>query len=210
MASPTVQVTEQVQQVVQAPQGSVQIESSQLVVTQPASGQVIVQASPVTVTIQSQPVTVQIPEVRVLVVDVGIQGPQGPPGQSGAAPNFQAENKTVLSFLIGQPLAIHPSGTGVVLASAASPSLSFIGVATVGVSPGLDETVQAGGIFQLGDWTAICGTATLLPQATYYLSTLPGLLTTTAPITAGEIVQPVGRAVSGTQLELLAIPVIIL
>lgn len=41
----------------------------------------------------------------------------------------------------------------------------------------------------------------LTPGATYYLSATPGAITTTAPLTSGNIVQPVGFASSATNVH---------
>ncbi len=203
MTSPSVNITQVVETVQQAPQGSVAVQSTPVLVSTADDGTVTVQATLATITFANSPVTVNVPNTSVGVVDVGTQGPQGPPGQSGAAPTFQAENRTGSSFLIGQPLATHSSGSGVVLASAWSFGGACIGVATIGVDPGEDETVQYSGLLSLNDWTAILGTVNLAPQAVYYLSTTAGTLSLTAPTIPGLIVQPVGRAVSGTQLELI-------
>lgn len=55
-----------------------------------------------------------------------------------------------------------------------------------------------------GQWDAIAGTSGgLTAGAVYYLSAATaGLLTATAPSTAGQFAVPVGRALSTTQLEL--------
>ena len=62
--------------------------------------------------------------------------------------------------------------------------------------------MQTEGSIEISDWTAITGSATLTPNAIYYLSTTAGRLTTAPPTTVGQVVQPVGIAVSSVKLEL--------
>ena len=67
------------------------------------------------------------------------------------------------------------------------------GVATLASADGQPITVMTRGIARYDTWN-------WTPGAVLYLSTTPGGLTATAPATAGDIVQPVGRAITATQV----------
>lgn len=158
---------------------------------------VIVQETITTVALQQQDVTVIVPSEVVTIVEVGVQGPAGPSAPSGS---YTAENKEGISLSAGMPVAVHSSGVGVVRASAADNQKNAVGLALLGAAPAMAETVQVGGPVTLSDWTAVTGTATLQARAIYYLSTIPGMLTTTPPETPGQVVQQVGMALSATTL----------
>lgn len=162
---------------------------------------VLVQEVNQTVTIdETIPVVVVVDQV-ITVVEIGIRGPAGPPG-SGGNTTYVGENKDTGTFAIGAALAVDASGVGVVKASAADNTKHAAGLATVGVIVGAAETVQTDGIFTRSDWTSVTGTVSLAAKAVYYLSASPGMLTTAAPAALGQVVQPVGLAVSADTLEL--------
>src|SRR5438046_2469988 len=114
---------------------------------------------------------------------------------------FSAENKDA-TFVPGQPLAVHSSGVGLVRANATDNNKNAVGLAVFGASIGNSETVQTNGVFRLGNWTHVTGSEALAPLAAYFLDAAGGLLTITPPSVAGQVVQRVGVAVSGTELEL--------
>lgn len=59
------------------------------------------------------------------------------------------------------------------------------------------------GYIERSDWTAITGSANLTPGSIYYLDpNTVGLLTDTSPITSGDYVVKVGRAINQTQLSI--------
>jgi hypothetical protein len=115
---------------------------------------------------------------------------------------FCAENKSGGTITRGQPCAMHVSGTGVVLAGAASAGRLATGLAAETVANAVAGLVRTEGILELSDWTAAVGSAALTPGSEYWLSTTDGLLTSTAPTGTGEKVQRVGRALNQTQLDL--------
>jgi hypothetical protein len=104
--------------------------------------------------------------------------------------------------LTGQPVAIHSSGVGVVLASAANNSKNAIGLATEDIAPTFSGVILVDGPLTLADWTNVIGSVTLATKATYWLSATAGLLTTSAPTTIGQIDQVVGKSVSTDTLEI--------
>jgi hypothetical protein len=116
---------------------------------------------------------------------------------------FSAQNKDSVTFAIGNPVAIHTSGVGVVQAEAADNLMNAVGLARLGVGVGASESVQVSGILTLADWTAITGSVSLAARANYYLSPTAGMLTSTAPSTVGQVVQLVGRALSTTDMEIV-------
>jgi hypothetical protein len=52
------------------------------------------------------------------------------------------------------------------------------------------------------DWTPITGTVDLVPGQLYYLDSVPGMLTPTAPTEIGYYVVPVGRAQTVRKLDI--------
>lgn len=120
--------------------------------------------------------------------------------------NRTAENKGLTTMLPGQLVSVHSSGTGVILASAASPAGLSVGVVVASISPGNAGPTQAVGMLTLADWTAATGTQALAANAPYYLSATPGLMTTAAP-TVG-IVQSVGQAVDPQTMLFALLPAV--
>jgi hypothetical protein len=89
---------------------------------------------------------------------------------------------------------VYVSNTGTILkADATTPAKQARGYVLVAVANAAVATV----FFDESN-TAVTG---LTPGATYYLSATPGLVTTTPPVTAGQIVQQIGFATSATSLH---------
>jgi hypothetical protein len=63
-------------------------------------------------------------------------------------------------------------------------------------------TVRSEGYVLLDDWTAVIGSASLTPGAAYYLDTVPGGLSETAPTDLDRAVCLVARAVTTKKLDL--------
>lgn len=106
------------------------------------------------------------------------------------------------NVVAGQPVYVK-ANTHVDLAKAdAAATCKVAGLATETKSTGHAVKYISDGKQTLADWTAIVGVAALTPGADYYLSkTTVGQLTTVAPLTVGEYVVRVGRAVSTTILD---------
>jgi hypothetical protein len=119
-------------------------------------------------------------------------------------------NQDTATIHAGRPVAVHSSGVGVVLATAADNLRAAAGLAVADAAPGAACIVQPGGVLALADWTLATGAPTLAARATYYLAATPGLLTTTPPAVAGQVVQTIGLALSPTQLEIRIDPPILL
>lgn len=122
-------------------------------------------------------------------------------GQLGAG-YFAAENKGTETGRRGQAVAIHPSGAGVHLASAADDLRNAVGLWSEDVLVGASQNVVTDEVFTMPDWTNVIGSPQLQGGQTYFLSTVPGRMTTTAPTVNGQVAQQVGRAISATALEL--------
>lgn len=121
---------------------------------------------------------------------------------AAATIGMQAENKDTLSLAAGTVVAMHSSGAGIVRASANDSTLPAVGIIPTARMVSEVGIVQTDGTLELNDWTAIVGTPTLAANASYYLSTTPGQLTTTIPLGAGRIVQAIGKAVTPTTLDI--------
>lgn len=107
-----------------------------------------------------------------------------------------SENKDAVIIRAGQPVANHPSGSGIIRASGTDNSKNAIGQALEDISPGFSGKIITAGALQLPDWTNVIGSVTLAALGVYYLDTFPGHLSTLAPITTGNAVQLVGRTIA--------------
>ena len=106
----------------------------------------------------------------------------------------------------GTPVYVKSNGN-VDAAQADNISTSIVlGLFTTSVNAAANGVVQTDGVLALttGQWDAITGdTGGLDPGVEYYLDeATPGLLTATAPTAVGDIVVPVGNAISTTELEI--------
>lgn len=102
----------------------------------------------------------------------------------------------------GQVVAITTGG--VQLANATDGTKRGFAICTATVNSGLNGTFQTQGILTLSDWTAgLVSGSTLTLGSRYYLSTIDGKLTTTAPSSSGNLVQPVGYAITATTLKVV-------
>lgn len=115
---------------------------------------------------------------------------------------FFCQNKGSATAVAGSAVTQHSSGSGFVLASAASPATRCIGILSGSCAVNANGLVKDGDEISLADWTAITGTTTLASKADYFLSLTPGRLVTTPPTSGGQIVQIVGFALNPTTLRL--------
>lgn len=115
---------------------------------------------------------------------------------------FAAENKGTETGRRGQVVAIHPSGSGVHLASAADNSKNAVGLWSEDVIVGATQNVVSDEVFTMSDWSNVIGSAQLQGGHVYFLSAVPGRMTTMSPSVNGQVAQQVGRAISPTALEL--------
>lgn len=110
-------------------------------------------------------------------------------------------------------MAVYVDGANTVdLAQAdAEATALVIGLAVEAITAGGTGDYLTEGQIEQSDWTAVTGSATLSPGATYYLSTsVAGGLTTTPPTADGDIVVRVGTALSTTEMDIeIAQPVLL-
>lgn len=109
--------------------------------------------------------------------------------------DFTGTNNDSVTIFKGQPLAV-----GIVRASAADDTKNAVGLAGETALSGASIPVQAGGTVSQADWTAVTGTTLLSPGFDYFLSVASGLLSLSQPVVSGQIVQPVGTALSTTTM----------
>lgn len=121
---------------------------------------------------------------------------------AAATIGMQAENKDTVTLPAGTVVAMHGSGTGIVRATASNGSLPAVGLIPTQRIATEVGIVQTDGTIELSNWTSVVGTPTLAANAKYYLSEIPGQLTTTIPQGQGRIVQYIGCAVNPTTLDI--------
>lgn len=113
-----------------------------------------------------------------------------------------AANGDSVPLIPGMPLAA--TGDMVVRARADTDSMSFVlGVVMVGADPTLPVQYLPWDLASLTqeEWNQVTGGISgLTPGVAYYLSTVPGMLTTTPPSLSGTYVVEVGRSVSATAM----------
>lgn len=110
---------------------------------------------------------------------------------------ISSTNKQGSTIQAGQVCAIHNSGIGFTYANATNDWYPAIGLAQSLMTDGAAGVVQTSGLFTLSDWTAITGTVELVARAQYWLDINSGMLVTSvSAFMSGNIVQPVGEAVS--------------
>lgn len=103
---------------------------------------------------------------------------------------------------IGQPVYVSATDT-VNLADADTLNTSHVlGLAITDATANTTVIVLSEGSVTRSDWTAIVGTANLVPGAIYYLSTTAGQMTTTPPTGDGDNVVRCGLAVNLTKFDI--------
>ncbi len=111
-------------------------------------------------------------------------------------------NGSLSTLELGMPVV--QIGGSLYPASAASTGTAHvIGLVALGAGPTLIARITASGPlrFQVPDWTLITGElGGLTLGATYYLASVPGMLTTTPPAAPGQSLVEVGQAMTTTRL----------
>lgn len=125
-------------------------------------------------------------------------------GLGGGNPDLSQHTVTFDSTMVsGQP--VYVSGNGTVDAALADnvTTSEVVGLVLVGASSGNQGVILTEGSVTKADWTAVTGSASLVPATTYYLSDASaGTLTGTAPVTRGNYVVRVGKALSTTVMDI--------
>lgn len=116
-------------------------------------------------------------------------------------PTDSGENKDAATINAGQLVAVDASGVGFVLADNSGFGTRTYGFAVSTTAPTFSLDVQVGGILELADWTAGTGAVSLPARSRWFMGS-SGLLTQTAPATAGSIVQIVGEAIAPQKMRI--------
>lgn len=144
----------------------------------------------------SCPVTVR-PTVNRTIVRVNPQGLPGAPGPGGET--FTAE--AVVTLVAGEAVYVTATNKADKSKADAAGTRRCRGLVSIGAAAGFAATIRSHGSLALADWTAIAGTATLTPNAPYYVSTATaGAITSTPP--ASGWISRVGTAISTTTLDI--------
>jgi hypothetical protein len=117
----------------------------------------------------------------------------------------EPEYLAITDSTVSSGQAVYMKSTGHIdLAVASStPQTRVIGFSSSGVASGQQVEYNTDGRLSLSDWTAASGSTSLAPGAFYYLSnSSPGMITTSAPTSAGSYVVQVGIAVSSSTLDI--------
>lgn len=127
-------------------------------------------------------------------VTIHRDGVPGPPGPAGPAVEAVAD----VAAPAGMPLAVSRANGHLVKADAASKAFAF--VAGLAFEPTVIGFVGAAArdVVMLADWTAITGSAALLPGQTYFLAVGGGM--TTTPPGSPNCITVVGKAASATTM----------
>lgn len=128
---------------------------------------------------------------------------------------FSATNGEAAAVVIGTPVYVSAVNTVRKAQANAAGTAGVIGLmATVSTAAAAAGSVQSDGILTAttAQWDAVAGTTGGLAfGAIYYLDpATAGKITATAPSTTGQYVQPIGRALSTTDLEITIGPSILL
>lgn len=115
---------------------------------------------------------------------------------------FPAQNKEAFTINAGQPVKIHSSGSGVVLAQADVYGNRCEGLAAASITAGSTGYIITHGVITISNWSVPTGgSATLTAGTQWFLAAgSAGLIATSPPTGASNIIQYVGRQVTSTSL----------
>ena len=128
---------------------------------------------------------------------------QGPPGSSGSTVTNSAP--AAVSISAGAPVIVNASGLAVPANAATFNTAFAVGLAGAATNTGFACPIKTDSL-TLANWTAVIGSTGLTSGALYFLSTVAGQMTTTPPVTPGQCVVVIGKAISTTTLELELTP----
>ena len=121
----------------------------------------------------------------------------------GGGSVVELENKTGSTCYPGQVVAMHSSGAGFQMASAADNLRNGIGILLEETSHAATGRVQVEGIVDLEDWTEATGSPSLTGGQRWFLSpTTAGELTGSSPTGSGKLVQLIGVAITSSKLDI--------
>ncbi|NUS39401.1 MAG: hypothetical protein HOQ02_10315 [Lysobacter sp.] len=173
---------------------------------------VVVDASRTAAIVSNRPVSAQLDDRRTIeslaqqprtvgLASPGIQGPKGEPGASAGEPVTSSYTSGEAAPLVrGTPVS---KVNGVLRRATSAPAQAgVIGlVFDPSIPPGGAGRVQIAGsmVLTVAEWEGITGApGGIVAEATHYVDAV-GHLVAQAPSAAGEVVAPVGLAVSNTE-----------
>jgi hypothetical protein len=131
---------------------------------------------------------------------VGVPKPEG--AEQLGAGYFSAQNKELFTIFRGQPVAIHPSGSGVWLANASDDTRNAAGFMSEDTAPGATNNVVTDEVFTQSNWLLVSGQSNLQGGEIYFLDVVSGRMSITSPSIPGQVVQQLGRAISSIALDI--------
>lgn len=122
-------------------------------------------------------------------------------GVGGAGPGGETTVREADETLVpGEVVYITALGKAAKARANADGTKRAVGIVEVGAAAGFPATIRTHGTITLADWTAITGSATLTPNASYYLSAATaGDMGTAAP-SSGWVTR-VGTAISANDFD---------
>jgi len=127
-----------------------------------------------------------------------------PPGDELNIPDFgstELENTSGSVVAIGSVVYSNNAGTFDLAQATALASAKVVGLCKENISANVAGDIQTGGVLTLTEaqWDNITGGSGGL-DGSYFLSTVAGKLTNSAPTSSGQFVTYIGRALSSTDL----------
>lgn len=157
------------------------------------------------ITVENNVTVVKVTRGINKVISVGLQGPTGPKGDTGAGVGTLSTESSV-NIKAGQPVKIISDGR---LDLASGNVIN--GFCTEDVLSSFAAVWVSSGILDLADWTESAGTVFLVKGSDYYLDqSVIGKITNIVPVTSGDFVLIVGKAISDTKLDINIHPSILL
>ncbi len=137
---------------------------------------------------------------RAVVVNVGETGLEFSLVPFGAAQVTSFDVTTIPAVVVGQPVYAFSATDQVDLAQANAQATSRVVGFTYSATGALSLLpIVNAGFIELADWTLVTGTVSLVYGAQYFLDNVTaGKMITTAPVTSGHYVVPLGVALSAT------------
>ena len=115
-------------------------------------------------------------------------------------------NANAAAIVIGTPVYVSAAGSVNKASASAVGTSRVLGlVQTSSIAPAASGSIITGGVITAatGEWDVVAGTTGGLTAGTlYYLSTTAGMITSTAPVGAGQYVMSIGLGLSPTEMEI--------
>jgi hypothetical protein len=106
------------------------------------------------------------------------------------------------TVVAGQPVYVKATGHAALAGATSSVLSEVVGFAVTTADPSEVLSYITEGKLTLTDWTAVVGSAVLVPGSIYYLSIVTGQISDTPPSVTGQYVVRTGRATSTLTLDI--------